>query len=289
MARDPGFYVQQVVRAQRFLLDLDRPDRAGLVVACGGMERCARGYAVRRHGFPWCGIELVLDGAGTLELGDARHVLGEGSLFTYGPGIPHAIASDVQRPLLKAFVDLGGREARKLLGDVGLAPGTVRQVALTALDRDLLGLLIATGRAGGESAPAVCASLATALVQSLGLRAVSADRGREPAWHTWRRCRTWIDGQAEPPMDLEEIATGCGLSAAYLCRLFRRYDRTTPMALVRRRRLQEAAQALVVPGARLDDIATAAGYSDQFHFSRAFQREFGQPPSHAARREQRSG
>lgn len=281
--REPGFFDRQVLRARRFILDLRPPGGPGLTVACGGIERCTPDYRVERPGFPWFGLELVLAGTGRIELAGALHPLSPGSLFCYGPRIPHRIESDRTRPLLKAFLDLGGDEAASLLTGSGLPPGGLRQAALSPWDRDLLDLLVSAGLEGGPAAPRVCAALARALVESLGARAVAQERTREPAWETWRRCRDRIASLEDPTADLAAAAAACGVSPGHLCRLFRRYDRSTPMALLRRRRLQQAAERLSEPGTSLTRLAAELGYSDQFHFSRAFSRAFGQPPSRMRR------
>ncbi|MFC3480833.1 helix-turn-helix domain-containing protein [Kocuria carniphila] len=57
------------------------------------------------------------------------------------------------------------------------------------------------------------------------------------------------------------------------------YIGLTPHALIRRRRLQEAAEHIRVdPAVSLSPVAAAHGFSDQAHFAREFQRFLGQTP-----------
>lgn len=62
-------------------------------------------------------------------------------------------------------------------------------------------------------------------------------------------------------------------------RLAEQYIGLTPHALIRRRRLQEAAEHIRAdPSVSLSTVAVAHGFSDQAHFAREFQRFLGQTP-----------
>jgi AraC family transcriptional regulator of arabinose operon len=278
MAKEPDFFCRQVTAARRFHLDIRSGSAAGLSVVSGGWEHCAADYRISRPGFPWLGIELVTAGAGRLAIAGADYPIAAGSLFTYGPEVAHEIVSDPRRPLRKYFLDLGGAEAPALLRTAGLAPGTAVQLPRPAQVRAILDLLIEAGGAGGAQAPAVCAALATAAVHAAGGEAVPPGRAQEAAFASYLRCRNWLEEQDGRLTSLAAAARACGVSAAYLCRLFRRYDRETPWALVRRRRLQQAAALLADPSLSVAAVADRLGFSDPFHFSRAFRQAFGVPP-----------
>lgn len=278
MGHDPDFFSQQVSDARRFWLDLQPRSCPGLIVASGGWELCSRSYRLARPGFPWLGLELVVAGAGELELAGIHHRLAAGAVFAYGPGVAHRIAGDPRQPLRKYFLDLAGDDAARLLAAAGLAPGGVRHLPLPARTRAILDLLIESGAAGGAQAGAICAALAEAALRTIAAGAVDPGRADEPAYATYQRCRAWLEEHGDGFANLGEVAAGCGVSAAYLCRLFRRYDRSSPWLLVRRARLQRAAERLAGGDRRIADLAREAGYADPFHFSRAFRRAFGIAP-----------
>ena len=79
-------------------------------------------------------------------------------------------------------------------------------------------------------------------------------------------------------MQLQEIAQECGVSEAYLCRLFQRYDRQTPYPFLTRLKMNRAAKLLDDPGRLVKQIAADPSYRDAFHFSRAFKNVFGVSP-----------
>lgn len=77
-----------------------------------------------------------------------------------------------------------------------------------------------------------------------------------------------------------EAADRLGMSVRTLQRLARRYVGVTPAAMIRRRRLQEAAQRLREdPDADLAGLAAELGYADHAHLSRDFRRVLSFTPS----------
>lgn len=77
----------------------------------------------------------------------------------------------------------------------------------------------------------------------------------------------------------EEAATRMGVSVRTLQRMTHRHVGISPAAMIRRRRLQEAAQRVRdQPGVDLASIAADLGYSDHAHLTRDFQSVLGIAP-----------
>jgi AraC-like DNA-binding protein len=79
---------------------------------------------------------------------------------------------------------------------------------------------------------------------------------------------------------VEDAASALGVSVRTVQRLARRYVGVTPVAMIRRRRLQEAAERLrVEPGVGLADVAADLGYADHAHLTRDFRAVLGITPT----------
>ena len=102
----PDFFSTQVSQARRFYFNLKPSPNTKLVVVCGGVEHCAPDYTISRKSFPFYSVEFVAQGSGRLKLNHSEHVLQPGSVFSYGPHIPHDIFTTSHHPLIKYFVDL---------------------------------------------------------------------------------------------------------------------------------------------------------------------------------------
>ncbi len=146
----PTFFSNQVTGANRFYLDASGRSSRPLAVVCGGCEHCEPDYKIDRRDFPFYSIEFVARGKGTLTLQGQTTSLFAGKLFSYGPGVPHAIDADIDEPLVKYFVDFTGPKAKGLLCEHGLAPGTVVRVASPDVVLRVFDDLIVNGAAGSR-------------------------------------------------------------------------------------------------------------------------------------------
>jgi AraC family transcriptional regulator len=107
----------------------------------------------------------------------------------------------------------------------------------------------------------------------------AAARGAERPVPTWlRRARALIEQHFAEPLPLARVARHVGVHPVHLARRFRRAYRTTFSGYVRHLRVEFARRELAGPSA-LSDIACAAGFCDQSHFSRCFKQYTGLTPA----------
>jgi AraC-like DNA-binding protein len=78
---------------------------------------------------------------------------------------------------------------------------------------------------------------------------------------------------------IEEAANHCHVSAAYLTRLFKRYDTETPLTCLTRLKMSQAVIKLSQPEAQVKAVAGELGYKSAAHFSRAFKAWSGRSPT----------
>ena len=80
-----------------------------------------------------------------------------------------------------------------------------------------------------------------------------------------------------------QIAFHLGVTPNYLSSLFHREKGITFVRYLTSLRMEKARELLGAPGAHVQDAARAVGYASVRHFSRLFQRQFGEYPSEVAR------
>jgi AraC-like DNA-binding protein len=278
----PAFFSRQTAEAARFYRGAGETARTGLIVISGGRERCAKNYLVRRRGFPFFGIEMVASGRGTLRLGAARHPLTAGVIFNYGPDVAHEIASDPRQPMVKYFVDFTGPRAPGLLRTAGFPSGSVTQTTRPAELLGLLDPLVAAGVRGGPGGDAVATLYLEIFLLRLAETAVAPGAADTRAFQTFLRCRSAIEEHAGQIRTLDEAARHGHIDPAYLCRLFRRFERMSPGRFLLRQRMQQAAHLLHERGWMVKQVAAELGFDDPYHFSRVFKRVHGVAPTHYA-------
>lgn len=119
-------------------------------------------------------------------------------------------------------------------------------------------------------------SLALGVLAEASRRDESAAQQRVPVWLLV--AMALIEERFREPLPLAAVAKSVGVHPVHLARTFRRVHQTTVAAYVRQLRIDFARSQLVGP-AGLSEIAYAAGFCDQSHFSRCFKRHTGLTPA----------
>jgi AraC family transcriptional regulator len=110
------------------------------------------------------------------------------------------------------------------------------------------------------------------------LREAASERGpAAPAWLL--RARDRLHEEFGDPPGLAQLASEAGVHPGHLVAMFRRHFRCTAGEFVRRRRIDWACRCLHDTELSLAEIALAAGFADQSHFTRTFKRVVGVTPA----------
>jgi AraC family transcriptional regulator len=100
---------------------------------------------------------------------------------------------------------------------------------------------------------------------------------KPPAWLL--QVREMLHARFTESLTLGEIAQSVGVHPVYLAQMFHKYFKCTVGAYIRQLRLDFARRELATSDAPLCQIALAAGFSDQSHFTRTFKRYVGVTPA----------
>ena len=119
------------------------------------------------------------------------------------------------------------------------------------------------------------------------LRLPTWRRGRPPEWLSG--VRDHLHAHYDERISMRGLARVAGIHEVHLARAFRQHFGTTPGAYLRGLRIEAARRALIDTPQPLVDIALAAGFAGQAHFTRVFCREIGLPPGAYRRRHGRRG
>ncbi len=84
---------------------------------------------------------------------------------------------------------------------------------------------------------------------------------------------------SDPELSNDAIAQRLNISTVYFRKLFFRETGMSPMAYLRKMRMEKAKEYLKLPLMSVSETAYAVGYSGIYPFSRVFKREMGEAPS----------
>jgi AraC family transcriptional regulator len=133
-----------------------------------------------------------------------------------------------------------------------------------------------------DLAPLALEALGLEMLVTAGRRATpSVVRGPQP----WlRRLEEMIHARFTEPLRMRALAEAVDLHPVYVARAFRAQHGVTMATYVRQLRVAWAQERLRRPDTLICEVALAAGFSDQSHFTRAFTRVAGVSPSRWRRR-----
>ena len=279
----PSFISRQVVDGEYYFLNLEPSPQADLIVTCGGKEHCSQDYRVQRDRFDYYGIEFIAAGECDLMLDGKAYPLRPGAIFCYGPNTSHQIARSSNGPLLKYFVDLKGRQVPDLLWETFLENGKPHQIVEHRWIHDIFKQLHDSGKRGGDNVQEVSKLLVRLLVERLRQLSSLCEGDHGMAYATYERCRAYLESNYCSLKSVNDCASECFVSSAYMARLFKRFANTSPQRVLNQCKMNYAARLLSHENLMVKDVADRIGYEDPCYFSKAFKQFFGVSPKHIAR------
>lgn len=277
---EPGYFSSQVSTSNRFYLELKPKRSRHLTVVSGGCEQCLSDYEVRRDGFPFLTLEFISRGAGTLVWQGKTHHLRPGSVFVYGPGVAHQVTADPACAMSKFFVAFTGQAALELLQECQILPPWIVQVTHPERIEQIFNDLIQHGLSDHANRNRMCNVALQYLVMKITDHSVPHGQLTTPAFATYQRCQKFIEENFIKLRTLRDVSDACHVDRAYLCRLFQRFGRESPIQYLQHLRMNHAADLLQNSQRMVKEVAAELGFSDPYNFSRAFKRVFRVYPGH---------
>jgi len=233
----------------------------------------AAGQRIHRHVHPHARFVLVLAGSLTEIRGGDTATYGPSTLLFRQADEPHAyLVSRAGATCL--IVDM---EPAWLARAREHAPVLARSAAFRrGLIIHLAHRLHGEFRLRDEVSRLAIESIALGVLAEASRDVARAARRPAPAW--LRQARDLVERRFAESLSLAAVAAQVGVHPVHLARTFRRIYQTTFAGYVRQVRIEFARRELAGPSA-LSDIAAAAGFCDQSHFSRSFKQYTGLTPA----------
>jgi len=128
-----------------------------------------------------------------------------------------------------------------------------------------------------DLSPLIIEGLVLTILGAASRRSLAPLPQKPPPWLL--QVRELLHARFAEPLTLTEIAHSVGVHPVYLAQMFHKYFKCTVGAYIRQLRLEFARRELATSDAPLCQIALAAGFSDQSHFTRTFKRYVGVTPA----------
>jgi AraC family transcriptional regulator len=234
----------------------------------------AAGQRVHRHIHPHARFVLLLSGGITEIRGDDTQTYGPSTLLFRRGDEPHAyMVGRTGATCLIVDVAEEWQARARLHAPVLEQSAAFRGGFVLHLAHRLYGEF----RLRDEVSRLAIESITLGVLAEASRRAAQATERPAPSW--LQQARALVDTHFSKPLPLVEVARRVGVHPVHLARTFRRVHRITFAGYVRHVRIEFARRELEASVTPLGDIAVAAGFCDQSHFSRLFKRYTGQTPA----------
>lgn len=239
-------------------------------------------------------VVFLTAGAFVKHVGQRRTFADPNHVIFFNPGEAYRISHPVSRGDRCTIFFLTAESLCELLrpGSVELdggRPSLRSDYALIdshsySLHRQLLRHLVA----GEKVDPLAVDEIGMNLLHRVLATAAQSDNGprptQRPGTRRYRRLaienvKQFLSAHVSEPVTLEEVANATYYSKYHLARLFRSATGLPIHRYLNRLRLRTALERLMEPATDLSRLAMEIGFSSHSHFSNAFRREFGCPPS----------
>jgi AraC-like DNA-binding protein len=249
-------------------------------IMAGGWEKTGMNYDLHRENYAFDTVEFIESGQGRLHLGGRKFPVGPGCFFFYRAGQKLRIQADHGEVFCKFWVSLGGQAAESFFSH----PLFLREPVLRIGDmRDLHILFrqfIAYGTEGEpeESYDSCCFTLRLILLRAIK-DANLTGKNYSGSYLTYRRCLEYMENHVHDLHSIKELAQAIHVDNSYLTRLFKAHDTESPYIKLVRLKMRDAAADLFYGDQLVKEVASKAGFNDQYLFSKTFKRVYGVSPS----------
>ena len=251
--------------------DLDNLDLAMAHFACHFRPLTHDSVVPHRHDYAeW---HWVMDGHCAFLIDGQRHAIRRGDCFVIHPGQVHGVLMDKPGQwLLQYIVACDPDPALSAAWQQRAGPG-----GILSIGHGHHALFAQLQHAASHSDPwprRAAAHRFQALICDI-LAARSPQHPRHPAV---AQALDHMRAALRSRLSLDELAVSVGLNAQYLARRFRAEIGVAPMAYFNSLKMELAAALLRDQRSSVSSVASAVGFTDPFHFSRAFRQWSGHSP-----------
>lgn len=228
--------------------------------------------ALPRHSHELAHFCFVIDGAYTENIGSRSDERIPSTLIFYPPDVTHAESHHSRGRHflieLESWRSESMRDYNALLSDPSVLIDSSTSWLAAKIYREFRNM--------DELSKMALEGLTLELLVETSRRSKKDER-RQPAWLS-KATDILSDSFSNPPC-LDDIADAIGIHPVHLARVFRQFHHCTISEYVRNLRIDYARRRMLASKEPLVEIALAAGFADQTHFSRSFKRVTGMTPT----------
>ncbi len=256
--------------------------RPGALAGVTQMNAHFTEHTFERHSHETYSIGVTASGVQTFHCGGALHASLRGDVILFNPDEPHDGQRGTQDGFGYSMLYVSQEvvnECRDKEAGFDMAAYFIQPVVRdAAMGRALARAIGAAGQAQESlRAEELTRDVLVRLLQRYGERRASGDATKSAGMARMARIRDYLRSHFDQDITVDALAREVGLSRVHLTRAFAQQFGVPPHIYLNAVRI-ERAQASMLAGQSLAEVAAACGFADQSHFSRRFKGSVGLTP-----------
>lgn len=232
-------------------------------------ERC-----VRRN----YSVHFIIDGKGTLSMGNKEYTLGKGQGYVLFPNTPIESVADADEPWTYYYIDFEGPDSLELLKKMGVS---LENASFEYnLNDEMLNTLKATLSSAKENKAKgydVIAYFLLAMSNPISLFSENERKSASADQYIQQAC-SYMSRHLNRSLSINEIADAVNIDRTHLYRIFKKQLNLTPTEYLLKSRIGRAISLMTNEEFSIAEIARSVGFHSASHFARVFLRKTGTTP-----------
>lgn len=227
-------------------------------------------------------FQYTLSGQGYVDIADQVLPLPKGHALVVQVSEPHCYyyKADSTEPWEFVWINIRGEEASRIWSLIIEREGhVIKRGADSPLIRQLWDII---GLINRENVTDKYRLSVQAYQWMLTLVQTSREAENEigvVAITTIEKCKTFMREHYASPVTLDLLAEHCDLNKHYLCRLFQRSERISPLAYLKNRRIEAALKLLRTTELPISRIGRQCGFESPSYFGKVFKQYMSMSPT----------
>ncbi|MFI4911585.1 MAG: helix-turn-helix transcriptional regulator [Sedimentisphaeraceae bacterium JB056] len=259
-----------------FCYNVDLQGSLGTV--CAGITTGGEGYKFNLIGYPFHRMTFTISGQAKIYDEKDEYIADPGSLYYFPPKKAFTVGNNLDKPWKHAYVHFIGTDIKKLFSKVVKNSRNIWNVPNPAEIQSLFENIAYNCLEQSEHSQIICDSYLRILLIKLDSMVSDSHEHLTASRLKYLECYNFINSNFSSIISIEDVSDKCCISSIYLCRLFKKYSNTSPMAYVTRLKMNKAVLFLMQTDYSIKQISIMLNYDNQYYFSRAFKKIYGISP-----------
>lgn len=246
---------------------------------CAGIQVSSKGYSFQLSDYPFHRLTLTVSGEAEICIDKDSYIAGSGSVYYFPPRKTGLISNKSDKLWKHIYIHFTGTEVNKLFNKAGTRSRNVWHTSNPAEVQNLFESIVQSCLDQSDRSQIVCDSYLKILLIKLNSMILDSREHAGTSRLNYLEAYNYIRNHFSEITSIEDISEKCCISSIYLCRLFKKYAQTSPMAYITKLKMNKAALLLMQTDYSVKQISIMLAYDNQYYFSRAFKRIYGISPT----------